>query len=44
MIEKVSEAVESETFKQSYATKHIGRLEIPHLYTKTAKEIAIKRN
>jgi len=45
-IEEVAEAFESETEppKQSYIARHIRWLKHPHLYTKTAQEIAIKRN
>jgi len=43
-IEEVAEAFESETPEQSYVAKHIRWLKNPHLYTKTAQEIAKKRN
>jgi len=45
-IEEVAEAfeTESETTKQSYVARHIRWLKKPHLYTKTAQEIAMKRN
>jgi len=45
-IEEVAEAfeTESENTKQSYVARHIRWLKHPHLYTKTAQEIAIKRN
>jgi len=45
-IEEVDEAFESEpqTQKQSYVAKHIRWLKSPHLYTKTAQEIARRRN
>lgn len=43
-IEEVAEAFESETPKQSYVAKHIRWLKNPHLYTKTAQEIARKRS
>ena len=42
-IEEVAEAFELETPKQSYVGRHIRWLRNPHLYTKTAKEIARKR-
>lgn len=43
-IEEVAEAFESENQRQSYVAKHIRWLKKPHLYTKTAQEIARKRN
>jgi len=43
-IEEVVEAFEAETPKQSFVNAHIRWLKKTHLYTKTAQEIAVKRN
>jgi len=43
-IEEVAEAYEAEKPEQSYVARHIRWLKKPHLYTKTAQEIAAKRN
>jgi uncharacterized protein len=43
-IEEVAEAFEEENPKKSYVATHIRWLKKPHLYTKTAQEIAAKRN
>jgi len=43
-IEEVSEAFETETQKKSYVAGHIRWLKHPHLYTKTAQEMARRRN
>lgn len=43
-IEEVAEAFEAENPRHSYVSMHIRWLKKPHLYTKTAQEIAAKRN
>jgi len=43
-IEEVAEAFEAENPKHPYVSLHVRWLKKPHLYTRTAREIAAKRN
>jgi len=43
-IEEVAEAFEAENSTKSYVALHIRWLKKPHLYTKTAQDMAVKRN